>query len=325
MLGSDGGNFFFGEIRPPNFWHPNAVGAASRKGCDGWLRPIYLRHEVDLRLSALRASRRLVRGLTPYFSRFGGKLPGNPSEMPPVFLTAEWRSLVMINYAVEPAVLAPHVPRGVELDLWEGEALVSMVGFQFLRTRVLGFPIPFHQNFDEVNLRFYVRRRIPDGWRRGVVFVREIVPRFAIAAVARVAYNEPYLSLPMRHCVPSPLETGARLEFGWRFRGRWHSLAAALAGEPGDIPEGSAEEFIFEHYYGYTRQRDGGTVEYQVEHPRWRAWQTSESFLDADIAALYGVPFSASLREKARSAFVAEGSPVLVRRGVRVAPIQPGS
>jgi uncharacterized protein len=247
----------------------------------------------------------------------------NPSETPPVFLTAEWRSLVMINYAVEPSVLAPHVPRGVELDLWEGEALVSMVGFLFLKTRVLGVPIPFHQDFDEVNLRFYVRRRIAGEWRRGVVFVREIVPRFAIAAVAQVAYNEPYLSLPMRHSVPSAPVAGDNLEFAWRFRGRWHSLGATLAGGPRDIGEGSAEEFIFEHYHGYTRQRDGGTVEYQVEHPRWRAWQTSESLLDVDVPALYGAPFAASLSGKPRSAFVAEGSPILVRRGVRLASSQP--
>jgi len=243
----------------------------------------------------------------------------NSCEKPAVFLTAEWRSLVMINYAVEPAVVAPHVPRGVELDLWQGEALVSMVGFRFLKTRVLGVPIPFHQNFDEVNLRFYVRRQSSGEWRRGVVFVREIVPRLAIAAVAQAAYNEPYLSLPMRHRIPSAAKAGDHLEYGWRFRGRWHGLGATLTGEPRDIQEGSAEEFIFEHYYGYTRQRDGGTVEYQVEHPRWRAWPTSASTLDADVPALYGEPFAASLAGKPRSAFVAEGSPVLVRRGVRLA------
>lgn len=225
----------------------------------------------------------------------------------------------MINYAVDPAALALHMPRGVELDLWEGEALVSMVGFLFLKTRLLGLPIPFHQNFEEVNLRFYVRRKSAGEWRRGVVFVREIVPRSAIAAVARAAYNEPYLSLPMRHCVPAVMKAGANLKFEWRFRGRWGGLGATLAGESGEIRKGSAEEFIFEHYFGYTRQRDGGTVEYHVEHPSWRVWQTSESFLDVDVAALYGAQFEAPLSGKARSAFVAEGSPVLVRRGVRLA------
>ena len=114
---------------------------------------------------------------------------------PRVFLTAEWRSLLMLNYAIDPAVLRPLVPHGVELDLWEGEALVSMVGFLFLHTRVMGVPIPFHRNFEEVNLRFYVRRSAPEGWRRGVTFVREIVPRRAIATLARVLYNEPYLGV----------------------------------------------------------------------------------------------------------------------------------
>ena len=235
---------------------------------------------------------------------------------PPVFLTAEWRALLMVNYAIEPAVLAPHLPRGLELDLWQGEALVSMVGFLFLQTRVLGVPVPFHQNFEEVNLRFYVRRQTPDGWQRGVIFIREIVPRFAIAAVARVAYNEPYIALPMRHRVPAMM---GEHEFAWRFRGRWHALAGTTADEPQPLAPGSAAEFIFEHYWGYTRQRDGGTVEYQVEHPRWRVWTAQRPRLDCDIAALYGPAFVPALSQPPRSAFVAEGSPVRVRRGVRVA------
>ncbi|HEX8362069.1 MAG TPA: DUF2071 domain-containing protein, partial [Longimicrobium sp.] len=94
--------------------------------------------------------------------------------LPGKFLAAEWRDLVMLNYEADPAALRPLVPAGTELDAWGGTTYVSMVGFLFLRTRVLGIPIPFHQDFEEVNLRFYVRRRGPEGWRRGVVFVREI-------------------------------------------------------------------------------------------------------------------------------------------------------
>ena len=224
----------------------------------------------------------------------------------------------MINYAVDPSVLAPYLPKSVELDLWEGEALASMVGFRFLKTRVLRAPIPFHQNFDEVNLRFYVRRRAESGWERGVVFVREFVPRFAIAAVARVFYNEPYRAMPMRHSVPDTLKAGDALKFEWRFRGRWHGLGATLAGTPQPMIAGSAEEFIFEHYQGYTRQRDGGTIAYQVEHPAWNVWQTSDAYLDAEIAALYGPAFAPALSAVPRSAFVADGSPIIVRRGVRL-------
>jgi uncharacterized protein YqjF (DUF2071 family) len=232
---------------------------------------------------------------------------------PRVFLTAEWRWLLMLNYVIDPAVLRPLVPRGVELDLWQGEALVSMVGFLFLRTRVLGVPVPFHRDFEEVNLRFYVRRETPEGWRRGVTFVREIVPRGAIAVLARALYDEPYVACPMRHLI-----TPARCEYAWRFGGRWHSMAAEFAGEPAPLASGSAEEFIFEHYWGYTRRRDGSTAEYQVEHPRWRAWTAWNPRLDFDATALYGADFAKALVAAPVSAFLAEGSPISVRRGVRL-------
>ena len=236
-----------------------------------------------------------------------------PSLQPRVFLTAEWRSLLMINYAIEPAMLQPLVPHGVELDLWQGEALVSMVGFLFLNTRVMGVPIPFHRNFEEVNLRFYVRRQTPEDWRRGVTFVREIVPRQAIATLARVLYNEPYLACAMRH----RLEPG-NCEYGWHFGGRWNAMSAEFTGEPALLGEGSAEEFIFEHYWGYTRQRDGGTAEYQVEHPRWRTWAARSARLDCEAETLYGADFAKALEAEPVSAFLAEGSPISVRRGERM-------
>lgn len=235
----------------------------------------------------------------------------------PVFLTAEWRHLAILNFEIEPAILRPLVPSGTELDSWNGLTLASVLGFQFLNTRVCGIPIPFHRNFPEVNLRFYVRRLAPDGWRRGVVFVKEIVPRRAIAAVARVLYNEPYVSLPMRHEVVRG-SNGLSARYLWRFEGRWHSIHVRAAGVGRGIVPGSEEEFITEHYWGYTRQRDGGTVEYQVEHPRWQVWTADESIVEYDVAGLYGSPFAESLTAKARSVFLAEGSAVTVRQGTRL-------
>ena len=150
------------------------------------------------------------------------------------FLSAEWRHLVMLNYEVPPAVLRPLVPAGTALDLWEGRALVSVVGFRFLRTRVLGVPVPFHRDFDEVNLRFYVRHVAPSGEaRRGVTFVRELVPRAAIALVARLAYNEPYRAVPMRSDAPNgPTEAPGRVSYGWRTAAGWQAVAATAAGRP---------------------------------------------------------------------------------------------
>jgi uncharacterized protein YqjF (DUF2071 family) len=232
------------------------------------------------------------------------------------FLTAEWRSLVMLNYAIDQARLAPFVPASAELDLWDGKALVSMVGFMFLKTRLLGIPVPFHRNFPEVNLRFYVRRKVGNEWRRGVTFIRELVPRAAIAWTARLIYNEPYLAVPMSH-----RRDPGELEYSWRFRGEWQRLGASIRGEPAEMPAGSEEEFIFEHYWGYTRQRDGGTVEYEVQHPRWRVWKAERSWLECDARVLYGEDFVAPLSVAPQSAFVADGSPIAVQRARRVSAV----
>ncbi|MBU8898281.1 DUF2071 domain-containing protein [Corallococcus sp. H22C18031201] len=237
------------------------------------------------------------------------------------FLTATWRSLLMLNYEVAPEVLRPLVPVGTELETWKGQALASMVGFRFLDTRVRGVAVPMHRDFDEVNLRFYVRRKGPEGWRRGVVFVRELVPRWAIATVARVLYNEPYLSVPMRHTVEmEAAESGApgRVAYGWRYAGRWHQLSASTEGAPVSSAPDSEEEFITEHYWGYTAQRDGGCAEYAVEHPRWKVWRATDSTFDCDVRALYGEAFVESLGGKPRSAFVADGSAVAVYPGTRL-------
>lgn len=231
----------------------------------------------------------------------------------------------MLNYRVDPAILQPHVPAGTELDLWRGEAYVSMVGFLFLDTNVLGLPVPFHRHFPEVNLRFYVRRRSEGQWLRGVSFMRELVPRWAIATVARWAYNEPYTSVPMRYEVPNSLVTGQpdpelspRVKFDWKFGGRWNSLSATATGTRQPLVDGSAEQFIAEHYFGYCGQRDGSTVEYRVDHPSWNAWQVKESTFDCDIGPLYGEKFAAPLSGKPASAFIADGSEVSVYKPRRL-------
>ena len=236
------------------------------------------------------------------------------------FLTAEWRYLVMLNYDVDPAVLHALVPRHTVLDLWHGRAMASVVGFRFVRTRVLGAPIPLHRNFEEVNLRFYVRHTTPEGdVRRGVVFVRELVPKAVIAMVARLAYNEPYWALPMRSTVPRALvENPGQVSYQWRTGSRWQHVSAVARGEPALPATTSEESFITEHFWGYTRQRDGATVEYEVAHPRWRVWAAAESSLDADVPRLYGSSFARALSVAPASAFIAEGSPVTVYRPRRI-------
>jgi uncharacterized protein YqjF (DUF2071 family) len=235
------------------------------------------------------------------------------------FLTARWLHLVLLNYSAPRALLEPLVPRGTELHAWQGETLVSLVGFMFCDTRVRGLSIPWHRDFEEVNLRFYVKRPTASGDRRAVVFVREFVPRWAIASVARWVYNEPYLALAMSHEVSLSPDDGGEVRYGWRQRGHECSLSATTEGAARAVAIGSEAEFITEHYWGYTRQRDGSTLEYQVEHPSWLVWDAHTASFEGSAEHLYGADFAPVLRAAPRSAFVAVGSEVTVRRGVKIA------
>jgi hypothetical protein len=225
----------------------------------------------------------------------------------------------MFNYYIDPNILEKYVPRGTKLDFWNGRCFVSVVGLMFYDTRVLGVPIPFHRDFEEVNLRFYVRREVGDEVRRGVVFIKEIVPRMGIAAVARGVYNENYYAMPMRHEI-HPAQSGEpyRVSYKWRYAGKWNSLNVEATGQAHEITVGSEEEFIIENYWGFTPQRDGSSIEYVVEHPKWRVWYPEKHELVCDVEALYGVEFADALGKPPVSVFLADGSNVIVRRGVRI-------
>lgn len=196
---------------------------------------------------------------------------------------------------------------------------VSLVGFQFLRTRLFGFmPIPIHSNFDEVNLRFYVRRQVGDEVRRGVVFIGEIVPRRAVALVARTFYNENCIARPIAHVIGSVGDDAGHIVYKWRNDNRWSSINLETAGHAELPAEGSLEQFITEHYWGYAAQPDRSCVEYRVTHPQWKVWQARHTAFEGDVEELYGKDIAEVLRCKPSSAFLAEGSRVTVMRGCRL-------
>jgi len=236
-----------------------------------------------------------------------------------VFLTAEWQHLAMLNYEVDAGLLLPFVPAGTELDHWNEKVFVSLVGFRFLKSKLFGFlPIPMHSNFEEVNLRFYVRRQAAGEVRRGVVFIREIVPRRAIAFVARTFYHENYVALPMAHAIRSVSDNGLGVAYRWRSGKRWSEINLETDGNSELPGEGSVEQFITEHHWGYAAQPGGGCVEYRVTHPSWRVWQIRQSAFEGDGEEFYGKEIAAVFRGKPQSAFLAEGSAVTVMRGRRL-------
>lgn len=240
----------------------------------------------------------------------------------PRFLTAQWNNLLMLNYEVDPDILKPFLPPATELDLWEGKALVSMVGFMFLDTKVLGIKWPFHANFEEVNLRFYVRHFNGKEWKRGAVFISEIVPKGLIVFIANSLYKEHYSRMPMRHSVIPAGDNYTNFLYEWKLKSRWNKLGATVSNNYGPIKPESAEAFIFEHYWGYNSLGPTKTMEYEVEHVSWQTAQVKDFIFDADVETLYGPAFSPYLTVAPYSAFFADGSGVGVRMGEKILEVK---
>ena len=227
------------------------------------------------------------------------------------FIKAEWRKLAIANYAVDAALLKPYLPAKTELDVWKETIYVSLVGFMFVNTKVLGLKIPFHTNFEEANLRFYVRHKDGNEWKRGVVFIKEIVPRHAITFVANTLYKEHYQTLPMGHLWE--VNDNTRLtRYKWKCNNQWQSFSVESEVNAQPIMEGSETEFITEHYWGYTKINPTKTFEYEVTHPKWEAYAVEKYAIDVDFGLTYGKEFELLNQLTPKSVMLAEGSLITV-------------
>ena len=230
------------------------------------------------------------------------------------FLTAEWRKLAIINYEIDPAILEKYLPVGTELDFYNGKCLVSLVGFMFLNTKVLGVSVPFHKDFEEVNLRFYVKKMENGILKRGVVFIKEIVPKLAITAIANFLYNEHYETHPMKH--QFSVDENLTIEYLWKNE-RWNSIKIIAENQQNKMIEDSEFEFITEHYFGYTKH-ENQTFEYEVKHPKWDFYHIKNAEIDVDFAKNYGKDFSVLDVTKPFSILLAEGSEIQVYKNKEI-------
>jgi uncharacterized protein YqjF (DUF2071 family) len=227
--------------------------------------------------------------------------------MPRAFLTAQWRNLFLATYSVPPAVLEPRLPPELQLDLREGQAFVSLVAFEFLDTRVLGIPWPGYRDFPELNLRFYVRH----GEQRGVVFIREFVPKRLITWIARWIYNEPYRPAPMS-AIRTEEAGMLTMEYRLRWGGKDHLLAVTGRKAPFVPEETSTEHFFKEHSWGFGTTRRGKTLRYQVSHPVWEVLPVERFTIDLDWGPVYGPEWAFLNTAQPMSTILAVGSPVSV-------------
>jgi uncharacterized protein YqjF (DUF2071 family) len=232
-------------------------------------------------------------------------------DMSKKFLSAEWRKLILANYPVEKAALQPYLPINAELDEWNGKTYVSLVGFMFLNTKMLGIKIPFHVNFPEVNLRFYVRVKEKNNWKRGVVFIKEIVPKPAITFVANVFFNEHYATMPMKnhHLIDNNQLT---VGYEWKYNHQWNKLGVVAESFSKLIAEGSKEEFITQHFWGYSSTKKKETIEYEVTHPKWESYPVKSYTINCDFGRIYGTSFDYLSQTHPESVMLAEGSEIAV-------------
>jgi uncharacterized protein len=225
------------------------------------------------------------------------------------FLRAEWNNLVMANYIVPPEMLLPYVPYKTELDFFEGHTYVSLVGLMFLNTKVFGFSIPNHANFEEVNLRFYIRYNQQGNWKTGVVFLKEIVPRKAVSFIANNLFGENYVTMNMDHLHQ---DHGDNYEtaYQWSFRNKTNHISAVTGKRSSKITPGSCESFFADHYWGYVKYSEHKTYEYNVEHPVWETLKVLSYSVDCDFQSVYGEEFAFLQNETPKSVLMTKGSEI---------------
>lgn len=227
------------------------------------------------------------------------------------FLKAEWNKLAFANYIIDRDVLSKYVPAGTELDLWDGKCFISLVGFMFKNTKLLGVKVPYHINFEEVNLRFYVKRYENGEWKRGVVFIKEIVPKIAITLVANIIYKENYETMPMKHSWTTENDKRT-IQYQLKKGEKWHTINLEASIENQKIMTGSETEFITEHYWGYAKKNEFKTNEYEVKHPKWNIYEVKNYLIDLDFSAIYGKEFEFLNNQKPASVMLAEGSKISI-------------
>lgn len=229
-----------------------------------------------------------------------------------IFLKANWENIIMVNYEIDPQLLIPFLPKGVDLDLFNGKCYISLVGFMFKNTKLFNVPIPFFGNFEEINLRFYVKRTEENNIiKRGVVFINETIPYPIVAWVANKLYNEHYTVVPTKHNITKK-SSSQNIEFEWMLNKKWNSIYVESSNESESIKNNSLEKFIYEHYYGYTKINESKTEEYKLQHPSWKTHKVHDYKINCDFEAMYGKAFTVLNNTKPEAVFIAKGSLVAI-------------
>jgi uncharacterized protein len=222
-------------------------------------------------------------------------------------LTAHWTNLVTATFETDKHFLQKYLPAKTELNDWNARYFMSIVAFLFEKPRLLGIPSPFYNSFEEINLRFYVRRKLNNEWRKGVVFIKEIAPYYIPAQTAKWLYRENFISVPMKHEFINSNKLMYR-SYACKISKEWNYLNMESACIHTETGLGDVENFIRDHYWAYTRKGSNKTLEFQIEHPPWKIFPAIKFDMHLDTGTIYGEQFKDYFAEKPVDAFLMDGS-----------------
>lgn len=224
-------------------------------------------------------------------------------------ISCSWQNIILVNYRIDPKVLTPYLPKHTSFDLYKGECLISIVGFLFKDVHIMGIPLPYHQLFEEFNLRFYVVHKDKEETKRGVVFLREFVPNSGITLAANTFAREKYRKYPMKHAVRK-MNGAVSASYSFEVKNHWNSVSAKAEALEREILPGSLEDFIADHYYGYNIWYGNRTLEIQLKRPAWKYQKLLSFGVDCRFEDFYPPPFIPFLYEEPHSVQFVSGSPV---------------
>lgn len=221
-------------------------------------------------------------------------------------LTAEWTNLLVATFETDKNLLQKFLPAKTELSDWNGKHFMSIVGFMFSKPRLLNITSPFYRKFEEVNLRFYVRRKEKNKWKNGVVFIKEIAPSPLVGLVAKWLYHESFISLPMKHNL-NITDAERNIEYRWKIGHSWNYIKIQASLSHSLSPH-TIEAFIADRHWAYTKAGDHRTFEFEIEHSPWNIFPSHSFEMNLDAAKIYGSEFAEYFHQKPLTVFLMDGS-----------------
>lgn len=218
-----------------------------------------------------------------------------------------------MNYIISPEILENYLPAYTIIDYFKGNCFTSLVGFPFRNVEIAGMKIPFYTDFEEINLRFYVKRFDGTTWRKGTVFISEIANKSALKFLANSFLHEKYQTLETRQEIKENSEL-IETKYSWRTWMNWQFLNLISEKPSESVAEGTEAHFIMDRSSGYQKYDTATTNEYGISHPKWNIYPIRSFDINVDFEESFDSNFPVLNETLPHSVILARGSSVAVKQ-----------